>query len=103
MKILVTGCAGFIGFHFVQKLIKKNYYVVGIDSLNNYYERNLKVQRLKILKKNKNNFLFYKFNLKNRNLLEKVFKKLGFMFSNNDIQAVINCTPNGIFFFIDSH
>ena len=31
--------------------------------------------------------------------LEKVFKKLGFMFSNNDIQAVINCTPNGIFFF----
>jgi UDP-glucuronate 4-epimerase len=78
MKILVTGCAGFIGFHFVQKLIKKNYYVVGIDSLNSYYEKNLKIQRLKILKKNKINFFFYKFNLKNKNLLEKVFKKYNF-------------------------
>ena len=44
MKILVTGCAGFIGFHFCQKMFikKKNLSIVGIDNLNNYYSVNYK-------------------------------------------------------------
>ena len=51
MKILVTGSAGFIGFHMVKKLFTmKNYKVVGIDNLNNYYDINLKKSRLKTLK-----------------------------------------------------
>ena len=42
MKILVTGVAGFIGYHVALKLLKKNISVIGIDNLNNYYDVNLK-------------------------------------------------------------
>ena len=51
MKILVTGCAGFIGYHVAARLIKHNYNVVGIDNLNNYYDKNLKLHRLRKLSK----------------------------------------------------
>ena len=50
-NILVTGCAGFIGYHVAAKLIKNNYKIIGIDNLNNYYDKNLKFSRLKELKK----------------------------------------------------
>jgi UDP-glucuronate 4-epimerase len=46
MKILVTGSAGFIGFHLVNKLIAKGIEVIGIDNINNYYDVNLKFNRL---------------------------------------------------------
>ena len=42
MKILITGVAGFIGFHVARKLISKNFKIIGIDNLNNYYEVSLK-------------------------------------------------------------
>lgn len=48
-KILVTGMAGFIGFHTAKKLVKEGYHVVGIDNLNPYYDRTLKIARLKAL------------------------------------------------------
>ena len=51
MKILVTGSAGFIGFHLSKKLVDKGYSVVGIDSINSYYDTNIKNKRLNILKK----------------------------------------------------
>ena len=51
MQILITGCAGFIGFHLTQKLIESKYNVIGIDNLNNYYDPKLKKSRLNILKK----------------------------------------------------
>ena len=41
--ILITGAAGFIGFHLCKSLITKNYKVVGIDNLNAYYDVNLKI------------------------------------------------------------
>ena len=50
MNILITGCAGFIGFHLSQKLISNGHKVYGIDNLNNYYDVNLKKKRVKILK-----------------------------------------------------
>jgi UDP-glucuronate 4-epimerase len=46
MKILVTGCAGFIGFHLVKKLITMGHEVVGLDNLNHYYDVRLKLDRL---------------------------------------------------------
>ena len=48
MKILITGCAGFIGFHLCNSLLKnKKNKIFGIDNLNNYYDVELKLNRLK--------------------------------------------------------
>ena len=76
---LVTGCAGFIGFHMCNLLLKKNYKVVGIDNLNSYYSVNYKKKRISILKKNKN-FIFYKIDLNQKKKIEKVF--LNHQFNN---------------------
>ncbi len=46
MKILVTGAAGFIGFHLSEKLLGSGFTVVGIDNINDYYDVNLKYARL---------------------------------------------------------
>lgn len=56
MRILITGAAGFIGFHLSRKLLQKGLTVVGVDNCNNYYDVKLKLERLKILKKDKNFF-----------------------------------------------
>ena len=58
-KIYITGVAGFIGFHTAKKFLDKGYKVHGLDSLNDYYDVNLKRSRLSILKKYKN-FSFIK-------------------------------------------
>lgn len=47
MKILVTGAAGFIGFHLIEKLLCRDYEVIGIDNINDYYDVNLKYDRLR--------------------------------------------------------
>lgn len=73
-KILVTGCAGFIGFYLVKKILeKKNYQILGIDNINNYYDVILKKNRLKLLK-NKN-FKFIKLDIQNKKKLDQIFKK----------------------------
>ena len=58
-KILVTGCAGFIGSHVCENLLKNNYLVYGIDNLNTYYDVNKKLENLEILNKYQN-FTFKK-------------------------------------------
>ncbi len=73
-KILITGSSGFIGFHLSKKLLQKGNKVHGYDSMNNYYDVNLKRSRLTILKKNKN-FTFTKGRLENKKTLQYVFKK----------------------------
>ncbi len=75
MKILVTGSAGFVGYHVSKLLLKHKYTVIGIDNLNNYYDVNLKKRRLQNLKQNKGKFIFYKTDLTNYKFLEKIFKK----------------------------
>lgn len=73
MKILLTGAAGFIGFHLASELLKKKHSVIGVDNLNSYYSSKYKKYRIKILKKNKN-FEFKKLDLKNKKKLSFLFK-----------------------------
>ena len=97
MSILVTGAAGFIGFHLCKKLIKEKFEVIGFDNLNNYYDVNLKLDRVKelktIAKNNKLNFNFVKGDLKNNEDLNKVFDikdESNSNFLNPKISCVIN-------------
>jgi UDP-glucuronate 4-epimerase len=69
---IITGCAGFIGFHVSLFLLKKKIKVTGIDSLNEYYSPILKKKRLEILKKNQL-FTFHKIDLCDKKKLNKVF------------------------------
>ena len=72
MKILITGSSGFIGFHLTRILLEKGNKVHGYDSMNSYYDVNLKKARLSILKKYKN-FSFTKNKLENKKILERAF------------------------------
>jgi len=81
MKILITGCAGFIGFHVVKRLLKLKYKVVGVDNMNNYYDVGIKKSRLKIL--HDRNFIFHKMTIVNKKKLESIF-------NNYKITYVIN-------------
>ena len=76
MNILITGCAGFIGFHlseFLSKKYKKSK-IIGFDNINNFYSPILKKMRIKELKKNKN-FYFKKIDITQRSRLFNFFKK----------------------------
>ncbi len=59
MRVLVTGCAGFIGFHLTNFLLSQGSSVIGIDSLNSYYDKRLKNLRLEILDKDENFHFFH--------------------------------------------
>lgn len=89
--ILVTGAAGFIGFHLCKRLLENGYRVVGLDNINGYYSVQLKLDRLKQLgikevaegglvkgDKYKNNFSFIKLDLENRTELPKLFEQFKF-------------------------
>ena len=53
-KVLITGTAGFIGFHLANKLLELGHEVLGIDSMNDYYDPKIKERRNDILKQNNN-------------------------------------------------
>lgn len=80
--ILVTGCAGFIGWKVSHTLLQKNVRVIGVDNMNNYYDPKLKQWRLGILKKFPE-FNFYKVDIAD-------FKKLSEVFKKHKISGVIN-------------
>jgi UDP-glucuronate 4-epimerase len=97
-KVLVTGAAGFIGFHLVKQLIKKDYQVVGLDNLNSYYDVNLKLDRLKelgiasesamiynqqVTSSASGKFTFIKLNLQDR-------ENLPFLFQNEKFDIICN-------------
>ena len=96
MKVLVTGTAGFIGFHLCKILIENGINVTGLDIINDYYDINLKHDRLKelgiekfdvkneLLKSNKfNNFNFFKSDISDYDSLDLIFK-------NNNFDFVVN-------------
>ena len=82
MKILITGCAGLIGWKVSEKLLQKGYEIVGIDNLNDYYDPRLKEYRLKQLRRYEN-FKFHKVDIEN-------FEALRIIFDENKFDAVIN-------------
>ena len=73
-KILVTGAAGFIGFHTAHKLLARGYPVVGLDNLNSYYDVSLKEARLALLRQH-TDFHFEQIDLADRELMAKLFAK----------------------------
>ena len=97
MKILITGTAGFIGFHAANQFLEKGHSVIGIDNINDYYDVNLKFARLEKagispsqIEYNKvvqstlyKNYCFIKLNLEDRDNLESIFK-------TEKIDAVLN-------------
>ena len=92
MSILVTGAAGFIGFHLCKKLLEKNFKVIGLDNLNSYYDQDLKRSRIKELNdfssKNGLVFNFIKGDILNNNQIKEIFEDN--LKSNTKITMVIN-------------
>ena len=87
MIVLITGSAGFIGYHLVARLLQEGISVVGLDNLNNYYDVSLKKERLNnldaISKSQSASYTFYKGSLEN----EETIKLL---FSDHEITHVVN-------------
>ena len=82
MKILVTGCAGFIGWKVSERLLEEGHEVVGIDNLNSYYDPRVKLWRLERLR-GRRGFEFYEVDIENYEALKTVFQEHKF-------EAVIN-------------
>jgi UDP-glucuronate 4-epimerase len=81
-SVLVTGAAGFIGFHLSQRLSNLGYAVVGIDNLNDYYDVNLKKSRLSILQK-LTGFTFVQGDLVDKKFIDQLFSQHQFSYVVN--------------------
>ena len=119
MKILVTGAAGFIGYHLVKSLVEANHEVIGLDNINDYYSTNLKFDRLNELGINKDsakdflslsgsnlfkNFKFVRMNLEDRENLPKLFKDEKFdLVCNLAAQAGVRYSIENPETYIDSN
>ncbi|MGB8664222.1 MAG: NAD-dependent epimerase [Serratia inhibens] len=77
MKFLVTGAAGFIGYHVAERLLATGHQVVGIDNLNDYYDVGLKMARLELLS-DKSDFQFIKLDLADREGMAELFAEQKF-------------------------
>lgn len=102
-RVLITGAAGFIGFHLAQLLMKQGYEVIGIDNLNDYYDVNLKYGRLEILEKEED-FTFYKIDLKDKEDIDNLFKKYHFDYVINlAAQAGVRYSLINPYAYVDSN
>ena len=119
MKILVTGAAGFIGYHLVTSLVESNHEVIGLDNINNYYNIDLKFDRLNELGISRDssidflslcnsnlfkNFKFIRMNLEDRDNLPKLFKNEKFdVVCNLAAQAGVRYSIENPETYIDSN
>src|SRR5690625_2163948 len=71
--ICITGSAGFIGYHLTKKLLKKGYFVIGLDNMNDYYDVDLKKHRLEKLKSHEN-FTFIEADISDKEKVQEIFE-----------------------------
>ncbi|MBW2010977.1 MAG: NAD-dependent epimerase [Deltaproteobacteria bacterium] len=103
MKALVTGAAGFIGFNLSRRLLQKGYDVVGVDNLNDYYDVQLKKDRLEQLKPFKN-FIFIRLEIADRKAMEKLFTEHHFdIVVNLAAQAGVRYSLENPYAYVDSN
>jgi len=101
--VLVTGAAGFIGFHLSKKLLETGYAVVGIDNMNDYYEVSLKESRLDLLKEIEG-FEFRQLSIGDKEQLNQLFKEYKFLFVvNMAAQAGVRYSITNPQAYIDSN
>ncbi len=102
-KILITGAAGFIGFHLALLLLSKGHQVTGIDNMNDYYAVELKERRLMILKENMN-FIFYKMDIKDKKEVDNLFSEYKFDYIINlAAQAGVRYSITNPYAYVDSN
>lgn len=102
-KILVTGAAGFIGYSLCKRLIAQGEKVVGLDNLNDYYDVNLKLARLKQIE-GSDNFRFIKTDLSGRERIARIFAEEGFdIVVNLAAQAGVRYSLINPYAYIDSN
>lgn len=111
--ILVTGAAGFIGFHLSKKLMEQGLTVIGFDNINDYYDVSLKYARLDLLKEHKQ-FIFVKGDLADKSAVNDLFKKhspvivvslaaqAGVRYSIDNPQAYIDSNIIGFFNILEA-
>jgi UDP-glucuronate 4-epimerase len=103
MTILITGVAGFIGFHLAQRLLNNGMQVYGIDNLNDYYDVHLKEARLALLKE-KPGFTFAKLDLSDRPGMMHLFQQQRFGFvANLAAQAGVRYSLENPWAYVDSN
>ncbi len=116
--VLITGCAGFIGAALTKRFLAENFKVIGIDNLNNYYDRQLKYDRLgdieNSLKNKKYLWDFFKISLENVSEINDIFKKnkpnivinlaaqAGVRFSIKNPASYVNSNLNGFFNILEN-
>jgi UDP-glucuronate 4-epimerase len=102
-NILVTGAAGFIGFHLSKLLCQNGYHVIGIDNLNDYYEVGLKHSRLEILNK-LDDFEFALIDLTRKSELDELFARGNFRYVVNlAAQAGVRYSITNPYAYLDSN
>lgn len=102
-RVLVTGAAGFIGFHLSRRLLQDGCHVIGIDNLNPYYDVSLKEARLEKLKTYKT-FSFFKTDLSDKQNLEEIFKDIRFdVVVNLAAQAGVRYSLENPHAYVDSN
>jgi UDP-glucuronate 4-epimerase len=102
-KVLVTGAAGFIGFHLSQQLLARGDEVIGLDNLNNYYDVTLKKDRLAQLQ-GKSGFSFYNLDLANREGMTQLFAEASFdLVAHMAAQAGVRYSLKNPHAYVDSN
>lgn len=103
MKILITGSAGFIGYHLSSLLLDKSYQVIGIDNMNDYYDVKLKEGRLSFLSEN-TNFIFHKIDLMDKEAIDNLFCRYQFDYVVNlAAQAGVRYSITNPYAYVESN